>query len=88
MSALILALPDRHQWSEPTDTNLPSQGNVQMSRKLQTSGWIAFGVALAALAATAVASFSGGLHVEAGGVQMTVQADLERGVQLIFAATA
>ena len=59
-----------------------------MSRKLQTSGWIAFGVALAALAATAVASFSGGLHVEAGGVHMTVQADLERGVQLIFAAAA
>ena len=59
-----------------------------MSSKLQTSGWVAFGVAIVALAATAVASFSGGLHVEAGGVQMTVQASMEKGVQLIFAASS
>ncbi|WP_084396505.1 hypothetical protein [Henriciella aquimarina] len=57
-----------------------------MPSKLQTSGWIACGIALVALAATAMASFSGGLHIEAGGVHMTVQADLDRGLQLVFAA--
>ncbi len=47
---------------------------------------IAFGAALVTLAAVAFASFSGGLHIEAGGVHMTMQADLERGIQVIFAA--
>ncbi|WP_300381798.1 hypothetical protein [Henriciella sp.] len=59
-----------------------------MPAKLQTGGWIAFTIALGALAVTALASFTGGLHVEAGGVQMTMQADLESGIQLIFAAAA
>ncbi|WP_147372686.1 hypothetical protein [Henriciella mobilis] len=57
-----------------------------MTSRLRTSGMIAFGAALVTLAAVAFASFSGGLHIEAGGVHMTMQADLERGVQVIFAA--
>jgi hypothetical protein len=87
MSALILSMPDRHvQRPEAEIINFPPQGNTQMSSKLQTSGWIACGAALVLLAATALASFTGGLHIEAGGVTMSVQADMERGVQLIFAA--
>lgn len=57
-----------------------------MTSTLKTSGWIAFGAALVTLAAVVTASFSGGLHVEAGGVHMTMQADLEQGVRVIFAA--
>ncbi|MEE2878708.1 MAG: hypothetical protein VX593_06860 [Pseudomonadota bacterium] len=57
-----------------------------MTGKLRTSGWIAFGAALVTLAAVAAASFSGGLHIEAGGVQMTMQADLEKGTPDILAA--
>ncbi len=56
------------------------------SKQLQASGWVAFTAACTMLAITAIASFSGGLHVEAGGVHMTMQASLEKGVQLIFAA--
>ncbi len=72
---------------EPINTNLQSQGTT-MPSNLQTSGWIALGAALVTLAVTAVASFSGGLHIEAGGVQMTMQASLEKGVQLFFAAAS
>ena len=86
MSALILALPTRLERPEPINFN--TQGTEPMPSKLQTGGWIAFGIAAVMLATTALASFSGGLHIEAGGVQMTMQADLETGVQLIFAAAA
>lgn len=56
------------------------------SKHLQASGWIALTAACAMLAVTAIASFSGGLHVEAGGVHMTMQASMDHGVQLVFAA--
>ena len=77
-------MPERRSRPEPIRPNLQMQG-TEMPGKLQTSGWIAFGAALLTLAVTALASFYGGVHIEAGGVQMTLQADLDKGVQLIFA---
>ena len=77
-------MPERRARPEPIKPNLHTQGTT-MPSKLQTSGWIAFAAALITLAVTAVASFSGGVHIEAGGVHMTLQADLESGLQLVFA---
>mgnify|MGYP003132616612 FL=1 len=59
-----------------------------MTNRLQTSGWIALSIALAMLGAAVFASATGGLHVEAGGVQMTLQTSAETGLQLIFAAAS
>ena len=57
-----------------------------MTRTLNHTGWIALGISLVALGAAAAASMAGGLHIEAGGVQLTLQASAEKGLQLIFAA--
>lgn len=59
-----------------------------MPSKLQTSGWIAAGAALVLLVTATAMSFAGGVHVEAGGVQMSLQASLDKGVQLVFAAAS
>lgn len=57
-----------------------------MSSNLKASGLIGAMIVVALFSAAAIASFSGGLHIEAGGMHVTMQADLEQGVQLIFAA--
>ncbi|MAN75380.1 MAG: hypothetical protein CME84_15030 [Henriciella sp.] len=57
-----------------------------MIRNFQTSGWVALACATLLLAAAAAASVAGGLHIEAGGVQLSLEASAERGLQLIFAA--
>lgn len=57
-----------------------------MTNKIQTSGWIAFSIALLTLAAAAFASTTGGLHIEAGGVHLTLEASADTGLQLVFAA--
>ena len=91
MSALILQLPVSHEPAprpEAEIINFPMKGKPKMSSKLQTSGWIACSAALVLLAATAAMSFAGGLHIEAGGVQMSLQASLDQGVQLVFAAAS
>ncbi|RIJ32115.1 hypothetical protein [Henriciella algicola] len=57
-----------------------------MTRNLQTSGWLALAGATFILASAVAASMLGGLHIEAGGVQLTLEASAERGLQLVFAA--
>lgn len=58
-----------------------------MTRTAQTQGWIATALVVTALAAIATASFSSkGLHLETGGVEMTLKSSLERGVQIQFIA--
>ena len=57
-----------------------------MTSRFEAGGWIAATCALLLLAVSTTASFLGGLHVEAGGVEMTLQASVEEGLQLIFAA--
>lgn len=87
MSALILSMPDRHvQRPEAEIINFPAKGKTTMSSNLQASGWIACMAALVLLVAVTVISFAGGVHVEAGGVEMTLKASMEKGVQLVFAA--
>ncbi len=86
MSAQLLFLPVRHEWEEPATQPNQATGAIPMTRNLQTSGWIAFSSAVILLVSAAAASMAGGLHIEAGGVQLTLEASAERGLQLIFAA--
>ncbi len=57
-----------------------------MTRTLQHTGWIALGISIAMLGAAAFASMAGGLHVEAGGIHMTLHTSAETGLKLVFAA--
>ncbi|MEM5515379.1 hypothetical protein WNY37_00360 [Henriciella sp. AS95] len=87
MSALILPLPvEQTQRPEAEIINFPVKGKTKMSSNLQTSGWIACMAAIVLLVAATVISFAGGVHIEAGGVQMTLKASMEQGVHLVFAA--
>ncbi|MEM9055440.1 MAG: hypothetical protein AAGB16_08945 [Pseudomonadota bacterium] len=58
-----------------------------MTRKAIAQGWMTGTLVLAALAAIAVTSFSQrGLQLQTGGVEMTVKASMEQGVQIYFVA--
>lgn len=57
-----------------------------MTKIFTNTGWIALSISLIVLAAAAVASTAGGLHIEAGGIHMTLEASADTGLQLIFAA--
>ena len=51
------------------------------------SGMTTSALVAVALSIAAVASFSGnGVQIEAGGVELTLKASMEKGLQLIFAA--
>ena len=79
-------MPVRQNWIEPAPNPTPPQGAPQMTRTLQHTGWIALGISIAMLGAAAFASMAGGLHVEAGGIHMTLHTSAETGLKLVFAA--
>jgi hypothetical protein len=58
-----------------------------MTKTLDSGGWIAGALIAAAFTIAAIASFSGnGVQVEAAGVEMTLKASFDTGLQVVFAA--
>lgn len=58
-----------------------------MTQKIVSGRWIVATLTLATLMVVMVSSFSGnGMQVEAGGIEMTVKASIDKGVKLVFAA--
>ncbi|MBR9835757.1 MAG: hypothetical protein GYB42_11380 [Alphaproteobacteria bacterium] len=58
-----------------------------MTQKIVSGRWIVVALTLATLVTVTLSSFSGnGMQVEAGGIEMTLKASIDKGVTLVFAA--